>query len=196
MHNFAVYKLSGVEIKQEVRNLFNSGQSLQRAQLLQKIVRVNGIHLSADDTGRNRVESDTLACEFNRQCACDRLQTTFCQDGKTCRDACHRLACCDALMFTTWPDCCRRICSTASWEMWKKPERFVSVTTWNFPTVHSVKGLEIKNPGIVHEQINSSKALKGSGDHLPCSLPKSNVSVHQHQIGGTLQRHPLQAPNS
>jgi hypothetical protein len=34
MHYFAVYKRSGFEIKPQIRNLFNSGQLLQRAQLL------------------------------------------------------------------------------------------------------------------------------------------------------------------
>src|ERR1700732_1041309 len=107
-----------------------------------------GIHRGVNDPWRNRVETDTLARKFNLQRTCDRLQTTLCEFVRLAATPAIGWLASDAVIFTTCPNCCRRICSTVSWETWKNPERFVSVTTRNSSTVYSVKDLGIKTPAL------------------------------------------------
>src|SRR5215468_1690301 len=49
---------------------------------------------------------------------------------------------------TTWPDCCRRICATASCETEKHPTRFVPIAWLRSCAVSSLNGLGRKTPAL------------------------------------------------
>jgi hypothetical protein len=114
----------------------------ERKQTYVRVCPVNGPNKLSRAARRRRVE------ELMQQAGVNSVETFNATHGETFReraDAFLRATpatgwlASDAVIFTTWPNCCRRICSTVSWETWKNPERFVSITTRNSSIVYSVK---------------------------------------------------------
>src|SRR5229473_4719064 len=67
MYDFAIYKRGRLQVKQEVRDFPNLGQSIHWTELLQKLMRLHRIHGRVHHTRCNRIEPDAFTRKFHRQ---------------------------------------------------------------------------------------------------------------------------------
>ena len=87
MNYFAVYEGSGFQELDQVYDFCNFGQSIERTQFFQELMRFYLVHWCIHNAGRNGIETDTVSRELDRECARDRLQTTFRQINETARES-------------------------------------------------------------------------------------------------------------
>src|SRR5262249_18188613 len=66
MNHFAVYKGSRLQELDQVHDFRNLGQSVERTQFLQEIVRLCLVHWSVHHTRGNGVETDAVSRKLNR----------------------------------------------------------------------------------------------------------------------------------
>jgi hypothetical protein len=92
MNYFAVYEGSRFQEKYQVHDFRNVGQSIERTQLFQELMRLYLVHWCVHNSRRNGIETYSISRKLDRQCARDRLQTTFRQIDQTARESCDGLA--------------------------------------------------------------------------------------------------------
>ena len=87
MNYFAVYEGSGFQEQYQVHDFRDVGQSVERTQLFQEFMRRYSVHWCVHNSRRNGIETYSISRKLDRQCARDRLQTTFRQIDQTARES-------------------------------------------------------------------------------------------------------------
>src|SRR6202041_1579223 len=87
MNHFAVYEGSGFQELHQIYDFCNFGQSIERTQFFQELMRFYLMHWCIHNSRRNGIEPYSISRKLDRQCARDRLQTTFRQIDQTARES-------------------------------------------------------------------------------------------------------------
>src|SRR5215469_5834846 len=77
MNHFPVYEGSRFQELDQVHDFRNLGQSVERTQFFQELMRLYLVHGSVHNTRRNGVETDPISRKLDRQRVRDKSQATF-----------------------------------------------------------------------------------------------------------------------
>src|SRR5262245_23126671 len=181
MNHFPVYEGCGFQELDQVHDLRNLGQSVERTQFFQELMRLYLVHWSVHNTRRNGVETDAISRKLDRQCARDRLQATFRQIDETARESRDRLIHNRRRDGNDVPRFLKAHlrCSKLRYVEESPEIRFIS-SAKVFGGIFG-KGLGNEHPRIVYQQVDSSEIEDSRVHCLLRCVVTSDIALHQLQ---------------